>query len=115
MTIKHGSPAFLPSRAQNVAESLIYENEEKAFSPRLEDIVSATHRLVRLAKVIDWDRELDHHFATVGAAALPTRLMTGLMYLQHMNKLPYHPTNLIKWRQRLGRCCAKRHYCRRRS
>lgn len=103
------------------------------FRPRLEDIVSPTHPLVRLSKVIDWDRidrELDHHFATVGAAALPTRLMTGLMYLQHMHNLsdealldrwlesPYyqffcgetffqhklacHPTSLIKWRQRLG-------------
>lgn len=74
---------FLPSRVQNDAEFLIYESEKKDFRPRLKDIVSSTHRLVRLAKVIDWDRELGHLFAMVGAAALPTRLMTGLMYLQH--------------------------------
>jgi len=63
------------------------EPQDDMFRPRLEDIVSPTHPLGRLASVIDWDRvdrELDHHFATVGAAALPNRLMTGLMYLQHM-------------------------------
>ena len=94
----NGRPTFLSSRVQNVAESLIYESEEKDFSPRLEDIVNSPHGLVRLTKVIDCDRELDHHFATVGSATLPTRLMTGLMYLQQMHKLPYHPTCLIKWR-----------------
>lgn len=66
------------------------EPQNDMFKPRLEDIVSPTHPLVRLAAVIDWDRidqELDHHFANVGASALPTRLMTGLMYLQHMHNL----------------------------
>ena len=84
-TYKHPEPFFLPSRVQNVAESLIYESEKKDFRPRLKDIVSSTHLLVRLAKVIDWDRELDHLFATLGATELPTRLMTGLMYLQYMH------------------------------
>ncbi len=109
------------------------EPQNDMFKPRLEDIVSPAHPLVRLSAVIDWDRidqELDHHFATVGASALPTRLMTGLMYLQHIHnlsdeallnqwlespyyqyfcgetffqhKLPCHPTSLIKWRHRLG-------------
>lgn len=45
---------------------------------------------------IGWNREMDHHIATVDVAALPTRLMTGLMYLQHMHKLPYHTTSMIK-------------------
>ncbi len=103
------------------------------FKPRLEDIINPNHALVRLASVIDWERldvELGQHFATVGAAALPTRLMAGLMYLQHLHNLsdealldqwlespyyqyfcgetffqhqfPCHPTSLVKWRQRLG-------------
>ena len=107
--------------------------QDDMFRSRLEDIVSPTHPFVRLSQVIDWeriDRELDHHFATVGAASLPTRIMTGLMFLQHMHNLsdealldrwlespyyqyfcgetffqhkqPCHPTCLIKWRQRLG-------------
>ena len=60
------------------------------FKPRLEDIINPNHALVRLASVIDWERldiELGQHFATVGAAALPTRLMAGLMYLQHLHNL----------------------------
>ncbi len=79
--------------------------------------------------MIGIDQELDHHFATVGASALPTRLMAGLMYLQHMHNLsdealldqwlesPYYQhfcgetffqhelpchSSLVKWRQRLG-------------
>ena len=59
--------------------------KKKDFSPRLKDFVSSAHRLVHWAKVIDWDRELANHFAPVAAAALPTRLMTGLMYLQYMH------------------------------
>jgi len=42
-TYKHPEPFFLPSRVQNVAESLIYESEKKDFRPRLKDIVSSTH------------------------------------------------------------------------
>ena len=66
----------------------------------------------------------------MGAAALPTRLMVGLLYLQHLHNLsdemvleqwlespyyqyfcgetffqhdfPCHPTSLVKWRKRLG-------------
>jgi len=109
------------------------EPQSDMFKPRLEDIVNPAHPLVRLTTVIDWDRldaELGQHFATVGASALPTRLMVGLMYLQHLHNLsdeavldqwlespyyqyfcgetffqhdlPCHPTSLVKWRQRLG-------------
>jgi len=109
------------------------EPQSDMFKPRLEDIVNPVHPLVRLTAVIDWDRldaELGQHFATVGASALPTRLMAGLMYLQHLHslsdeavlgqwlespyyqyfcgetffqhRLPCHPTSLVKWRQRLG-------------
>ncbi|SBS40454.1 hypothetical protein MSP8887_04399 [Marinomonas spartinae] len=107
--------------------------QKDLFRPQLIDIINPNHALVRLAKVLDWDRldtELGTHFATVGAAALPTRLMVGLLYLQHLYNLsdemvleqwlespyyqyfcgetffqhdfPCHPTSLVKWRKRLG-------------
>ncbi len=81
------------------------------FKPRLEDIINPNHALVRLASVIDCERldiELGQHFATVGAAALPIRLMAGLMYLQHLHNLsdealldqwlesPYYHTSVVK-------------------
>ena len=107
--------------------------QKDLFQPQLVDIINPNHPLVRLAKIIDWnllDNELGAHFSTVGAAALPTRLMAGLLYLQHLHNLsdemvleqwlespyyqyfcgetffqhdfPCHPTSLVKWRKRLG-------------
>lgn len=107
--------------------------QKDLFQPQLVDIINPNHPLVRLANIIDWkllDNELGAHFATVGAAALPTRLMAGLLYLQHLHNLsdelvleqwlespyyqyfcgetffqhdfPCHPTSLVKWRKRLG-------------
>lgn len=64
--------------------------QKDLFQPQLVDIINPNHPLVRLAKIIDWnllDNELGVHFATVGAAALPTRLMAGLLYLQHLHNL----------------------------
>ena len=108
--------------------------QDDLFKVRLADIVNPQHPLVEMKDIIDWDlldQELGHEFcATNGASALPTRLMVGLMYLQHtfnlsdeavverwvespywqyfcggtffQHKLPCHPTSLIKWRQRIG-------------
>ena len=107
--------------------------QKDLFQPQLVDIINPNHPLVRLANIIDWnqlDNELGGHFSTVGAAALPTRLMVGLLYLQHLHNLsdemvleqwlespyyqyfcgetffqhdfPCHPTSLVKWRKRLG-------------
>ena len=64
--------------------------QKDLFQPQLVDIINLIHPLVRLAKIIDWnllDNELGVHFATVGTAALPTRLMAGLLYLQHLHNL----------------------------
>ncbi len=65
--------------------------QDDLFKRRLDDLVNPDHRLVRLAHSIDWellDRELGQHFCdTAGASALPTRLMAGLMYLQHAYNL----------------------------
>jgi IS5 family transposase len=107
--------------------------QDQLFRVRLIDIVNEDHELVRLAKVIDWqslDGAVANHFAVAGAPALPSRLVLGLMYLQHLHKLsdeavlyrfvespyyqyfcgceffehnvPFHPTSLIKWRKRIG-------------
>ena len=79
--------------------------QKDLFQPQLVDIINPNHPLVRLAKVIDWN-QLDNelrggYFSTAGAAASPTRLMAGLLYLQH--DFPCHPTSLVKWRKRLGK------------
>ena len=61
--------------------------QDDLFKVRLADIVNPQHPLVEIKDIIDWhllDQELGHEFcATNGASALPTRLMVGLMYLQH--------------------------------
>lgn len=62
--------------------------QKDLFQPQLVDIINPNHPLVRLAKIIDWnllDNELGAHFSAVGAAALPTRLMTGLLYLHNLS------------------------------
>ena len=103
------------------------------FSFRQIDIVNEVHELVRLSKVIEWeslDAAVASQFSAAGAPALLSRLVLGLMYLQHLHKLsdqavlyrfvespyyqyfcgceffehtvPFHPTSLIKWRKRIG-------------
>jgi len=108
--------------------------QDDLFKRRLDDLVNPSHRLVRLTNTLDWellDRELGQHFSdSSGASALPTRLMAGLMYLQHaynvsdeavveqwvespywqhfcgetffQHDFPFHPTSLTRWRQRIG-------------
>ena len=108
--------------------------QDDLFKIRLDDLVNKNHALVRMAEVMHWDLlddELGAEFcATAGAPALPTRLMAGLMYLQHTYNLsdeavvdrwvdspsfqffcgesfyrhdmPCHPTSLTRWRQRIG-------------
>ncbi len=104
------------------------------FQAQFEQILNLDHPLVVLAGQIDWSRlevALEPCFdPEVGAPALPTRLMVGLLYLKHafnesdesllerwvenpywqffcgchtfQHELPLHPTSLVKWRQRLG-------------
>lgn len=64
--------------------------QKDLFQPQLVDIINPNHPLVRLAKIIDWkqlDSTLSAHFSSVGVVALPTRIMVGLLYLQHLHKL----------------------------
>jgi IS5 family transposase len=105
--------------------------QESLFQSRLDQQLNSKHPLVRLAQQIDWgyfEREFGALYAeSMGAPAIPTRLMVGLHYLKHaynesdesvvakwvenpywqyfcgyeQHELPCHPTSLVKWRQRL--------------
>lgn len=64
---------------------------EDMFRSRLDSILDDRHELVRLAKLIDWDR-FDAVFGALfvelrGRPGLPTRLMAGLHLLQHAKGL----------------------------
>ena len=104
------------------------------FQAQFDQILNPDHPLMVLAGQIDWGRfdvALEKCFSPeVGAPALPTRLMVGLLYLKHafnesdesllerwvenpywqyfcgfstfQHQLPLHPTSLVKWRQRMG-------------
>jgi IS5 family transposase len=109
-------------------------NQLDLFKAQFTQILDLDHPLVVLAGKIDWHR-LDGALAEcfvsdVGAPALSTRLIIGLLYLKHafnesdeslverwvenpywqyfcgfstmQHELPLHPTSLVKWRQRLG-------------
>lgn len=104
------------------------------FRAQFTQILDLEHPLVVLADKIDWRRfevALAECFASdIGAPALSTRLIIGLLYLKYafnesdeslverwienpywqyfcgfstmQHELPLHPTSLVKWRQRLG-------------
>jgi IS5 family transposase len=65
------------------------QNQEDLFRSRLDAIIDPRHRLVRLAKAIDWsvfDEAFDPLYDnTNGAPGLPTRLMVGLHMIKHMD------------------------------
>lgn len=108
--------------------------QDDLFRNRLTNQLNPKHPLFILANLIDWD-SLDVHLSSyyeseVGHPPKPTRLMAGLMMLQHMEALsdemvvqkwvenpywqafcgydffqwefPIHPTSLTRWRARLG-------------
>lgn len=111
------------------------DKQKDLFSPHLIDLINPGHELVVLAKKLDWEaieRYLSGLICSeVGNVALPTRLVAGLLYLQHtfalsdealcehwvenpywqyfcgevffQHKPPCHPTSLTKWRKRLGK------------
>ena len=110
------------------------DRQKDLLRPALEDIIDLGHPLARLARVIDWGF-LDSRFASVcapgaGQPGLPTRLVAGLLILQHMHdlsdealcarwlenpyyqffcgelsfchQLPFDRSSLTHWRRRLG-------------
>jgi IS5 family transposase len=107
--------------------------QNELFKVRLVDLIDLSHPLCRLSTLIDWqqlDAEIAPNFSDQGAPALPTRLVAGLIYLQHAEKLsdeavverwvqnpywqyfcgerffqhqfPCDPSSLTRWRKRLG-------------
>lgn len=113
--------------------STINDPQDDLFKTRLSDLINPNHALCRLAHQVDWaqlERHIDPHFSDLGAAALPVRLVAGLLYLEHAFKVsdervveqwlespywqyfcgetffqhefPCDPSSLTRWRQRLG-------------
>ncbi|WFE77161.1 IS5 family transposase [Roseinatronobacter sp. S2] len=108
--------------------------QDDLFRARLVEIIDMRHELVKLAALIDWDffeREWAGFFPSeAGRPATPSRLVAGLLYLQHAYKLsdeavvarwvenPYYqhfcgevffqhrppidPSSLTRWRNRIG-------------
>ena len=109
-------------------------SSEDLFRARLDGQLNMRHPLVRLAGLMDWDsidRRFRVHFVSErGRPALPSRLVAGLLYLQHANnvsdeavvatwlenpywqffcgetylqtELPIDPSSLTRWRKRIG-------------
>jgi IS5 family transposase len=109
-------------------------SDQDLFRLELINMIDRRHELVRLAELIDWpvfDREFGAQFAsTTGRPALPTRLVTDLLYLKHtfalsdedvvarwvenpywqhfcgeryfQHELPCDPSSLVRWRRRIG-------------
>lgn len=109
-------------------------SEQDLFRLELVNILDQRHELVRLAALIDWsvfDQEFGSQFeSTTGRPALPTRLVTGLLYLKHtyalsdeevvarwvenpyyqhfcgeryfQHEMPCDPSSLVRWRKRIG-------------
>ena len=63
-------------------------SQEDLFRLRLENMNDMRHELVRLSALIDWEK-LETNLSSclknnaVGAPGLPSRLVTGVLYLQH--------------------------------
>ena len=64
--------------------------QNELFKIRLTDLIDLSHPLCGLSELIDWqqlDAEIAPNFSDEGAPALPTRLVAGLIFLQHAEKL----------------------------
>ena len=109
-------------------------SQSRLFEHRLSDQLNPVHPLYRMSTIIDWDtleEELQLCFSsTQGAPAKSTRLVSGLLMLQHCYglsdegaveawvenpywqffcgydfiqwELPIDPSSLCRWRKRLG-------------
>ncbi len=61
--------------------ALQFEEQITFSSYFLQDTLDPEHKLVKLAKSIDWlaiHEELEPYYSGIGRQALPTRLMVGL-------------------------------------
>jgi IS5 family transposase len=111
-----------------------FPEQDDLLRARLVEMIDMRHELVRLAALIDWDvfeREWTGFFPShTGRPATLTRLVAGLLYLQHayslsdeavaarwaenpywqhfcgetffQHRLPLDPSSLSRWRKRIG-------------
>ncbi len=109
-------------------------DQDDLLRSRLVDMIDMRHELVKLAALIEWElfeREWLGFFPSqTGRPATPTRLVAGLLYLQHafalsdeavvacwaenpywqhfcgetffQHRLPLDPSSLTRWRKRIG-------------
>ena len=109
-------------------------DQDDLFRARLVEIIDMRHALVKLAALIDWEffeREWAEFFPSeAGRPATPSRLVAGLLYLQHaydlsdeavvarwvenpyyqhfcgetffQHRAPIDPSSLTRWRNRIG-------------
>jgi IS5 family transposase len=109
-------------------------DQDDLLRSRLVDMIDMRHELVKLATLIEWDvfeREWVGFFPShTGRPATPSRLVAGLLYLQHVfalsdeavvagwaenpywqhfcgetffqHRLPLDPSSLTRWRNRIG-------------
>ena len=87
----HLSPLFLQIFAMKPRKSPQKNRQQDLFRPELVKIIDPSHGLVKLAKVVDWDR-LDEMFGKTycpdnGRPAISTRLMVSLQYLKYTYNL----------------------------
>lgn len=110
------------------------------FKQPLIDLINLDHPLVKLADLIEWnvfqDEWSDFFPSTTGRPATPTRLIAGLLYLQHtfsfsdqeliwtwvenpywqffcgetyfQHEPPIDPSSLTRWRKRMGEAGVER-------
>jgi len=110
------------------------KSSEDLFRSRLDNQINMRHPLVQLTSLIDWEAlevSFSGYFPSErGRPALPSRLVAGLLYLQHafdqsdeqvvanwvenpywqyftgeiylQTEAPVDPSSLTRWRQRLG-------------
>lgn len=115
-------------------QSKLHTDQTDLFRMELGNLIDLRHELARLSEVIDWEG-LDKKFGAlyvedIGRPGLPTRLMAGLLYLQHafdlsdeevvarwvenpyyqyfcgeayfQHRLPLNPSSLSRYRKRIG-------------
>ncbi|WP_295994065.1 hypothetical protein [Rugamonas sp.] len=82
------------------------------FRQRLDELVNLQHPLARLAQHIDWqvfEQKWTPHFpSSRGRPATPTRLIAGLLYLQHTYALSDEDVVWAGSRTRIGSCSAEK-------
>ena len=113
-----------------------HSSQEDLFRMRLENLINPAHELVQLAELINWE-EIEIHLSRYlkdsnrGAPGLPSRLVAGMLYLQHayglsdegvlsmwlenpyyqyfcgeeyfQHELPFDDSSLSRWRKRMGK------------